>query len=200
MILSKFLLTALIFYGIDPPLTVQEYVELNMSGSTGERSFADIITSIRYWIIHSITIPSLFIAGWLFVSTGLAYDVFGSPRPNEYFTENRQGIPLITGRFDPLDQLDEFRFYGRSATPGCRRRPWGDLVVPTGWRRWVESFSGMFRSSFPLLRKSEPPVQVQETIITAWTIRHPTRNRNDPIARAELYQLSYIPPSQVDLQ
>ncbi|KAK7234384.1 hypothetical protein RIF29_46973 [Crotalaria pallida] len=43
--------------------------------------------------------------------------------------------------------------------PGCRRRPWGDLVVPTGWRRWVESFSGMFRSSFPLLRKSEPPVQ-----------------------------------------
>ncbi|CAF2380042.1 unnamed protein product [Brassica napus] len=42
-----------------------------MSGSTGERSFADIITSIRYWVIHSITIPSLFIAGWLFVSTGL---------------------------------------------------------------------------------------------------------------------------------
>ena len=63
-----------------------------MSGSTGERSFADIITSIRYWVIHSITIPSLFIAGWLFVSTGLAYDVFGSPRPNEYFTESRQGI------------------------------------------------------------------------------------------------------------
>ncbi|BAT83772.1 hypothetical protein VIGAN_04099000 [Vigna angularis var. angularis] len=46
--------------------------------------------------------------GWLFVSTGLAYDVFGSPRPNEYFTENRQGIPLIIGRFDPLEQLDEF--------------------------------------------------------------------------------------------
>ncbi|KAJ7941050.1 Malic enzyme [Quillaja saponaria] len=56
----------------------------------------------------------------------------------------------------------------------------------------------MFRSSSPLLRKSKPPVQVQDTIITAWTIRHPTRNRNDPIARAELYQLSYIPPSQVE--
>ncbi|RZC73971.1 hypothetical protein C5167_049456 [Papaver somniferum] len=68
-----------------------------MSGSTGERAFGDIITSIRYWVIHSITIPSLFIAGWLFVSTGLAYDVFGSPRPNEYFTESRKGIPLITG-------------------------------------------------------------------------------------------------------
>jgi photosystem II cytochrome b559 subunit alpha len=105
---SEFSFTDLVFYGIDPLLTVQEYVELSMSGSTGERSFADIITSIRYWVIHSITIPSLFIAGWLFVSTGLAYDVFGSPRPNEYFTESRQGIPLITGRFDPLEQLDEF--------------------------------------------------------------------------------------------
>ncbi len=43
-----------------PFLTVQEYVELGMSGSTGERSFADIITSIRYWVIHSKPIPSLF--------------------------------------------------------------------------------------------------------------------------------------------
>ncbi|TYH87637.1 hypothetical protein ES332_D01G131300v1 [Gossypium tomentosum] len=102
---GEFPFTDPIFYGIDP---LQEYVELGMSGSTGERSFADIITSIRYWVIHSITIPSLFIAGWLFVSTGLAYNVFGSPRPNEYFTESRQGIPLITGRFDSLEQLDEF--------------------------------------------------------------------------------------------
>jgi len=44
-------------------------------GSTGERPFSDIITSIRYWIIHSITIPALFVAGFLFISTGLAYDV-----------------------------------------------------------------------------------------------------------------------------
>ena len=68
-----------------------------MSGSTGERSFADIITSIRYWVIHSITIPSLFIAGWLFVSTGLAYDddVFGSPRLNEYFYFLRESLHYI---------------------------------------------------------------------------------------------------------
>ena len=84
------------------------HTEVTMSGNTGERPFADIITSIRYWVIHSITIPSLFIAGWLFVSTGLAYDVFGSPRPNEYFTESRQEVPLITGRFNSLEQLDEF--------------------------------------------------------------------------------------------
>ncbi|KAK4354350.1 hypothetical protein RND71_026544 [Anisodus tanguticus] len=71
-------------------------------------TFADIINNIRYWVIHSITISSLFITGWLFVSTGLTYDVFGSPRPNKYFTESRQGIPLITGSFDTLEQLDEF--------------------------------------------------------------------------------------------
>ncbi|KAL8200033.1 hypothetical protein R6Q57_011372 [Mikania cordata] len=59
---SEFRFTA-IFYGIDPLLSVQENVDLNMCGSTGERSFADIITSICYWVIHSITIHSLFIAG-----------------------------------------------------------------------------------------------------------------------------------------
>lgn len=79
-----------------------------MSGSTGERPFSDIITSIRYWVIHSVTIPSLFVAGWLFVSTGLAYDVFGTPRPNEYFTEERQTLPLISDRYGVLAQLDEF--------------------------------------------------------------------------------------------
>ncbi|CAN6453955.1 unnamed protein product [Victoria cruziana] len=95
-----------IFHKIDPPLTI--ILELTMSGSMGECAFADIITSIQYWVIHSITIPSLFIAGWSFVSTSLAYDVFESPRPNEYFIESKQGIPLITGHFDSLEQLDEF--------------------------------------------------------------------------------------------
>ena len=79
-----------------------------MSGATGERPFTDIVTSIRYWVIHSITIPTLFIAGWLFVSTGLAYDVFGSPRPNEYFTEERQETPFVTSRFSALEQLESF--------------------------------------------------------------------------------------------
>jgi len=78
-----------------------------MSGSTGERPFSDIVTSIRYWVIHSITIPALFIAGWLFVGTGLAYDVFGTPRPNEYFTEERQETPLITDRFASRSQLEK---------------------------------------------------------------------------------------------
>ena len=78
-----------------------------MAGSTGERPFSDIITSIRYWVIHSVTIPSLFVAGWVFVSTGLAYDLFGTPRPNEYFTDSRQEVPLITDRFRALEQMEE---------------------------------------------------------------------------------------------
>ncbi|MDJ0600758.1 MAG: cytochrome b559 subunit alpha [Crocosphaera sp.] len=79
-----------------------------MSGVTGERPFTDIVTSIRYWVIHSITIPMLFIAGWLFVSTGLAYDAFGTPRPDEYFTQERQELPIIQDRFEAGNQIKEF--------------------------------------------------------------------------------------------
>jgi photosystem II cytochrome b559 subunit alpha len=80
-----------------------------MAGTTGERPFGDIVTSIRYWIIHSITIPALFIAGWLFVSTGLAYDIFGTPRPNEYFPAARQEqVPLVKNRFEAKQEIQKF--------------------------------------------------------------------------------------------
>ncbi len=79
-----------------------------MAGTTGERPFSDIVTSVRYWIIHSITIPALFIAGWLFVQTGLAYDVFGTPRPNEYYPQERQEVPIVQDRFAAKKQIDEF--------------------------------------------------------------------------------------------
>ena len=79
-----------------------------MSGTTGERPFSDIVTSIRYWVIHSITIPMLFIAGWLFVSTGLAYDAFGTPSPDEYFTQSRQELPILQERYDINQEIQEF--------------------------------------------------------------------------------------------
>lgn len=79
-----------------------------MSGTTGERPFTDIVTSVRYWVIHSITIPMLFIAGWLFVSTGLAYDAFGTPRPNEYFTQDRLEIPIVSDRYKASEQIKDF--------------------------------------------------------------------------------------------
>ena len=80
-----------------------------MAGTTGERPFGDIITSIRYWVIHSITIPALFIAGWLFVSTGLAYDIFGTPRPNEYYPTARPDVaPIVSNRSAAKQQVDDF--------------------------------------------------------------------------------------------
>ena len=79
-----------------------------MAGSTGERPFSDIITSIRYWIIHSITIPALSIAGWLFVSTGLAYDAFGTSLPNEYFPNNPVQVPILEKRYAAAQQITAF--------------------------------------------------------------------------------------------
>ncbi|WP_017295554.1 cytochrome b559 subunit alpha [Geminocystis herdmanii] len=79
-----------------------------MAGDTGERPFTDIVTSVRYWVIHSITIPMLFIAGWLFVSTGLAYDAFGTPRPDEYFTQTREELPIISDRYKASQQVEQF--------------------------------------------------------------------------------------------
>ena len=79
-----------------------------MAGTTGERPFTDIVTSIRYWVIHSITIPALFVAGWLFVSTGLAYDIFGTPRPDQYYTQERQEVPIIMDRDTAKQQIDDF--------------------------------------------------------------------------------------------
>jgi photosystem II cytochrome b559 subunit alpha len=79
-----------------------------MAGTTGERPFSDIITSIRYWLIHSLTIPALFLAGWLFVSTGLAYDIFGTPRPNEYYTVDRQEAPVLRDRYDANKEIPNF--------------------------------------------------------------------------------------------
>jgi photosystem II cytochrome b559 subunit alpha len=79
-----------------------------MAGDTGERPFSDIVTSVRYWVIHSITIPMLFIAGWLFVSTGLAYDAFGTPRPDEYYTQTREELPIINDRYSAKEQIEQF--------------------------------------------------------------------------------------------
>lgn len=79
-----------------------------MAGDTGERPFTDIVTSVRYWIIHSITIPMLFIAGWLFVSTGLAYDAFGTPRPDQYFNQTREELPIISDRYEATKQIEQF--------------------------------------------------------------------------------------------
>ena len=75
-------------------------------GSTGERPFFEIITSIRYWVIHAVTLPSIFLAGFLFVFTGLAYDAFGTPRPDAYFQASEANAPVVIERYEGKSQLD----------------------------------------------------------------------------------------------
>ncbi|ABM79260.1 Cytochrome b559 subunit alpha [Prochlorococcus marinus str. MIT 1342] len=76
------------------------------AGSTGERPFFEIVTSIRYWVIHAVTLPSIFLAGYLFVSTGLAYDTFGTPRPDAYFQASESKAPVVSQRYEAKSQLD----------------------------------------------------------------------------------------------
>ena len=76
------------------------------AGSTGERPFFEIITSIRYWVIHAVTLPAIFLAGFLFVSTGLAYDAFGTPRPDTYFQATESKPPVVSQRYEGKSQLD----------------------------------------------------------------------------------------------
>ena len=46
--------------------------------------------------IHAMTLPSIFLAGFLFVSTGLAYDAFGTPRTEAYFQTSESKAPLVS--------------------------------------------------------------------------------------------------------
>ena len=46
------------------------------------------------------------VAGFLFVSTGLAYDAFGTPRPDTYFQASETKAPVVSERFDSKAQLD----------------------------------------------------------------------------------------------
>ena len=47
-----------------------------------------------------------FLAGFLFVSTGLAYDAFGTPRPDAYFQASESKAPVVSQRFEGKSELD----------------------------------------------------------------------------------------------
>jgi photosystem II cytochrome b559 subunit alpha len=75
--------------------------------STGERPFIDILQDRRYWLIHLITIPSIFIAGSISVISGVVYKVFRSPSFNSYFESESNSISLINDRFSALNELSD---------------------------------------------------------------------------------------------
>ena len=77
--------------------------------STGERPFVDILQDRRYWVIHLITIPSLFLAGIIFVISGFAYKLFGTPNWIRYFYNSSANLSrnLINDRFSVSLFIDE---------------------------------------------------------------------------------------------
>jgi photosystem II cytochrome b559 subunit alpha len=54
-----------------------------------------------------VTLPSIFLAGFLFVNTGLAYDAFGTPRPDAYFQSQDAKAPVVSQRYDAKSSLDQ---------------------------------------------------------------------------------------------
>ena len=76
--------------------------------STGERPFIDILQDTRYWVIHVITIPSLFLSGVIFILSGFVYKIFGLPKFNQYFYVDNSAFFLINDRFSAIRELEDY--------------------------------------------------------------------------------------------
>ena len=72
---------------------------------TGERPFIDILQDRRYWVIHLITIPSLFLGGVIFILSGFVYKLFGVANFNQYFYNDNTQISLSNDRFSILNEI-----------------------------------------------------------------------------------------------
>ena len=84
-----------------PNMHLKPFSHTFLHMSTAERALIDIAQDRRYWIIHSITIPSLFVGGVIFMLSGFVYKLFGALNFNKYFDSS---ISLIKDRFS--DFLD----------------------------------------------------------------------------------------------
>ena len=71
--------------------------------ATGERPFLDAVSDRRYWLIHLITIPLLFISGGSYVLTGLAFNLVNLYGSEAYFSSLNPcatyGLALITDSY-----------------------------------------------------------------------------------------------------
>ena len=83
------------------------YTDFYLKMSTAERALIDILQDRRYWIIHSITIPSLFVGGVIFMLSGFVYKLFGALNFNKYFDKDNSSISLIKDRFSICSSMDD---------------------------------------------------------------------------------------------
>jgi photosystem II cytochrome b559 subunit alpha len=75
--------------------------------STGERPILDILQDRRYWVIHLITIPSLFVGGVILVLSGFVYKLFGVANNGGYLNNSNTQISLINDRFSILNEIED---------------------------------------------------------------------------------------------
>ena len=66
--------------------------------STGERPLVDILQDCRYWVIHVITIPALFLSGVVCVASGILFNVAGTANWLDYFSFVTS-LSLLNDRF-----------------------------------------------------------------------------------------------------
>ena len=73
-------------------------IEIGITISTGERPLVDILQDCRYWVIHVITIPALFLSGVVCVASGILFNVAGTANWLDYFSFVTS-LSLINDRF-----------------------------------------------------------------------------------------------------
>ena len=88
-------------------LKLTSFTHFYLKMSTAERALIDISQDRRYWIIHSITIPSLFVGGVIFMLSGFVYKLFGALNFNKYFDKDNSSISLIKDRFSICSSMDD---------------------------------------------------------------------------------------------
>ena len=75
--------------------------------STGERPITLVLSDLRFWVIHVVTISSLFLSGSIVVVSGLVYKIFGAPTLSQFFSGTNQ-IPSIADRYSALNGIEDF--------------------------------------------------------------------------------------------
>ena len=89
-----------------PPTVCMKLFNPNMS--TGEWPSVDIIQDRRFWVIHLVTIPSLFISSSISILTGFVYKLFsfGSISSQATFNDS-SAIVLANDRSSDLNELED---------------------------------------------------------------------------------------------
>ena len=74
--------------------------------SKSKRPISLILSDLRFWVIHVVTISALFLAGGLLIISGLAFKLLGAPTLTQLFKGSNQ-IPILTDRYSALSEIED---------------------------------------------------------------------------------------------